>query len=110
MSPGDPEIWKHNGSNGNEIQEVPDEVAESEERELKVFVVSYADLEWEDFLIMCPECDNGHVVHAQTWLDGATKEEASRSTRVCPYCGLESLTVDIRPNHIRNPNAKRRFA
>lgn len=46
-----------------------------------------------DAVLECPECSNGLIVHAQTWLDGGTPEEGSRSTRVCPYCGLESLVI-----------------
>lgn len=46
----------------------------------------------DDALVMCVRCDNGFVVHAETWLTGAG-DEINRSTRVCTYCGQESLTV-----------------
>lgn len=54
--------------------------------------------EINDWVIVCPVCDNGIIVHGPTWVEGGNKEEGSRSTRLCPYCAAESYVVDKRPN------------
>lgn len=64
------------------------------------FKVDPVDL--TDWLITCPHCDNGFLLHGPTWINGGTREEGSRSTRVCPYCGEESLVIDKRPQWQRS--------
>lgn len=46
----------------------------------------------EGIMVECPHCENGMILHEETWLEGAG-DDAKRSTRVCPYCGEEAQVM-----------------
>lgn len=58
-------------------------------------------IDMDDWMITCPHCKNGFIVHGDTWVRGVG-EESGRSCRICVYCGTEALTVDLRPLWMRN--------
>lgn len=64
------------------------------------YKVEFIDDGYIDWIVTCPHCDNGVIVHGPTWRDGVGDEQ-QRSTRICCYCGKDATVM-------RPPGAKGR--